>query len=393
MYQNMKRLVGYSLRHRGAVTAINSKYIWQNDDWTNFSWRSDELLPLLGKARQTQGKILIRVKALGVPLTDQAQAEILTEEAVKTSAIEGEILNRDSVRSSVARHLGLSHAGLPKAERHVDGLVEILLDATKNYDKSLTVKRLQSWHAALFPTGYSGLSKIRAGKWRTQPLQVVSGAVGKEKIHYQAPLSENLDKEMKDFLIWWETSKGTMEGFLRAAIAHFWFVTIHPFDDGNGRIARVLTDMALAQDEKLQMRFYSFSSQIMEERSDYYDVLEKCSKGKSDITVWMSWFLGCLMRAMEKSETLIVNVLAKADFWQRFSQTTMNERQRKVVNRLLDTGEGQFEGGLTTRKYVSLAKTSRATAFREISDLVDKKVLRQHPKSKGRSVSYDLNWG
>lgn len=375
------------------MTSNGPKYIWQNKNWSDFSWDSDELLPLLGKARQTQGKILIRVKALGVPLTNQAQAEILTEEAIKTSAIEGEVLNRDSVRSSVARHLGLSHAGLPRAERHVDGLVEILLDATRNYEKPFTAKRLQSWHAALFPTGYSGLSKIRVGKWRTQPMQVISGAVGKEKVHYQAPPSENLDKEMKDFLVWWEKSNGKIEGFLRAAIAHFWFVTIHPFDDGNGRIARALTDMALAQDEKLQMRFYSFSSQIMEERGDYYDVLEKCSKGKSDLTMWLSWFLGCLMRAMENSEMLITNVLAKADFWQRFSQMTMNERQRKVVNRLLDAGEGKFQGGLTTRKYVSLTKTSRATAFREISDLVDKKVLQQDSKSKGRSVSYDLNWG
>lgn len=354
-------------------------------------------MPLLGQARQTQGKILVRVRSLGVPLTDQAQAEILTEEAMKTSAIEGEILMRDSVRSSVARHLGLSQAGdrvgPATRDRHIDGLVEILLDATRNYDKPLTVKRLQSWHAALFPTGYSGLHKIRAGKWRTKPMQVVSGSVGKEKVHYQAPPAERLDKEMKDFLIWWEKSNGKMEGFLRAAIAHFWFVTIHPFDDGNGRIARVLTDMALAQDEKLAMRFYSLSSQIMEERNDYYDVLEKCSKGKSDITAWLLWFLGCTDRAIQKSEMIIGNVLAKADFWQRFSQITMNERQRKVVNRLLDTGVGQFEGGLTTRKYVSLAKASRATAFREIANLVEKKVLIQDPKSKGRSVRYDLNWG
>jgi len=224
-------------------------------------------------------------------------------------------------------------------------------------------------------------------------MQVVSGAVGKEKIHYQAPPVERLDKEMNDFLGWWEKSNGTTEGFLRAAIAHFWFVTIHPFDDGNGRIARALTDMALAQDEKLEMRFYSLSSQIMEECGDYYDVLEKCSKGKSDLTAWLSWFLGCANRAMQKSERIIGNVLAKADFWQRFSQITMNERQRKVVNRLLDTGAGQFQGGLTTRKYVSLTKTSRATAFREISDLVDKKVLQQNSTGKGRSVSYDLNWG
>lgn len=371
----------------------NSKYIWENKNWTDFLWSSDELLPHLGQARQTQGKILIRVKALGMSLTNQAQAEILTEEAMQTSAIEGEILKRDSVRSSVARHLGLSQAGLPPADRHIDGLVEILLDATRNYEKPLTVKRLQSWHAALFPTGYSGLHKIRVGKWRTQPMQVVSGSVGKEKVHYQAPPAEKLDKEMKGFLDWWEKSNGTMEGFLRAAIAHFWFVTIHPFDDGNGRIARALTDMALAQDEKLDMRFYSLSSQIMEERNDYYDVLEKCSKGKSDVTEWLSWFLGCANRAMQKSERIIGNVLAKADFWQHHSQTTLNDRQRKVVNRLLDAGEGQFEGGLTTRKYVSLTKTSRATAFREIADLLEKEVLIQDPKSKGRSVRYDLNWG
>ena len=371
----------------------NSKYIWENKNWTDFSWSSDELLPHLGQARQTQGKILIRVKALGMPLTNQAQAEILTEEAMQTSAIEGEILKRDSVRSSVARHLGLSQAGLPPADRHIDGLVEILLDATRNYEKPLTVKRLQSWHAALFPTGYSGLHKIRVGKWRTQPMQVVSGSVGKEKVHYQAPPAEKLDKEMKGFLDWWEKGNGTMEGFLRAAIAHFWFVTIHPFDDGNGRIARALTDMALAQDEKLDMRFYSLSSQIMEERNDYYDVLEKCSKGKSDVTEWLSWFLGCANRAIQKSERIIGNVLAKADFWQHHSQTTLNDRQRKVVNHLLDAGEGQFEGGLTTRKYVSLTKTSRATAFREIADLLEKEVLIQDPKSKGRSVRYDLNWG
>src|SRR3989338_10756913 len=247
--------------------ANHLKYIWEDRNWTDFSWSSDELLPYLGQARQTQGKILVRVKALGVPLINQAQTEILTEEDIKTSSIEGEILKRDSVRSSVARHLGLSQAGLPQADLHIDGLVKILLDATRNYEKPLTVKRLKSWHGALFPTGYSGLHKIRVGKWRIQPMQVVSGSIGKEKVHYHAPSAERLDKEMKDFLDWWEKSNGTIEGFLRAAIAHFWFVTIHPFDDGNGRIARALTDMALAQDEKLDMRFYSLSSQIMEERN------------------------------------------------------------------------------------------------------------------------------
>ena len=370
----------------------HSKYIWEDKNWTDFSWSSDKLLPHLGQARQTQGKILARVKALGIPLISQAQAEILTEEAMQTSAIEGETLKRDSVRSSVVRHLGLSEAGLPASDRYIDGLVEILLDATQNYDKPLTVKRLQSWHGALFPTGYSGLHKIRVGKWRTQAMQVVSGSVGKEKVHYEAPSADRLESEMKNFLNWWKKSEGTMEGFLRAGIAHFWFVTIHPFDDGNGRIARALTDMALAQDEKLQMRFYSLSSQIMEERNTYYDVLEKCSKGKSDFTTWLTWFLDCSHRAMQKSERIIGNVLAKADFWQHHSQTEMNERQRKVINRLLDAGQGQFKGGLTTRKYASMTKASRATAFREIADLVEKKVLIQDPESKGRNVHYDLTW-
>lgn len=374
------------------MAANSSKYIWQHKNWIDFTWDSGRLLPLLGKARQTQGKILARVKTLGLDLTSEAQAEILTEEAVKTSAIEGEVLNRDSVRSSVARHLGLNEAGLPRAERHVDGLVEILLDATRNYDKPLTAKRLKSWQAALFPTGYSGLHKIRAGQWRAGDVQIVSGPVGRERIHFQAPPKEKLDEEIKNFLAWWEKSLKTEEGFLRAGIAHFWFVTIHPFEDGNGRLTRALTDMALAQDEKLRVRFYSFSSQIMEERNAYYDVLEKCSHDGSDITEWLEWFLGCLIHAMEKSETIIAKVLAKAEFWQTHSQTIMNERQRKVVNRLLDAGEGQFQGGLTTRKYVSLTKTSRATAFREISDLVDKKIMIQRPESKGRSVSYDLNW-
>ncbi len=374
------------------MTANNSKYIWQDKNWPSFTWDSGRLLPLLGKARQTQGKILARAKSLGLYLTSEAQAEILTEEALKTSAIEGEILSRDSVRSSVARHLGLSQAPLPRSERHVDGLVEILLDAARNHDKPLTAKRLKGWQAALFPTGYSGLHKIRAGEWRGGDVQVVSGPVGRERVHFQAPPKERLDSEIKDFLSWWEKSLGREEGFLRAGIAHFWFVTVHPFDDGNGRVTRALADMALAQDEKSQVRIYSFSSQIMEERNAYYDVLEKCSKAGLDITEWLEWFLGCLIHAMEKSEIIIAKVLAKAEFWQMHSQTTLNDRQRKVINRLLDAGQGQFQGGLTTRKYASMTKASRATAFREISDLVDKKILAQNPQTKGRNVSYELNW-
>lgn len=369
-----------------------STYIWQRKDWTDFSWLSESLLPLLGKARQSQGEILARVRSLGLGLSQEAQAEVLVEETMKTSAIEGQILNRDSVRSSVARHLGLAEAGLPPVERHVDGMVEVLLDATQKYHQPLTAKRLKGWQAALFPTGYSGLHKIHVGQWRTGDMQVISGAVGREKVHFQGPPAEQLNKEMKDFLNWWGKSLGKTEGFVRAGLAHLWFVTIHPFDDGNGRIARSLTDMALAQDEKLPQRFYSLSSQIMEDRNDYYDVLEKSQKGSRDLTAWLEWFLGCLIRSMERSRHLVAKVLAKAEFWQKHSQTSMNERQRKVVNRLLDAGQGEFKGGLTTKKYVSMTKTSRATAFREIADLVEKKVLVKDPAGKGRNARYDLSW-
>jgi len=367
------------------------KYIWQRENWSGFSWESDKLLLLLSKARRVQGEILARGRALGINLTHQAQAEILIEEAIKTSEIEGEILNRDSVRSSVARHLGLSHAALSKADRDVDGLVDVLLDAAKNYDKPLVAERLYGWHAALFPTGYSSLQKIRVGKWRNKPMQVVSGPIGRHRVHYEAPPSEKLDQEMSNFLLWFKESKSGTEGFLRAAIAHFWFVTIHPFDDGNGRIARALTDMALAQDERIPVRFYSLSSQIMEERNAYYDVLEKISKGNGDITPWLVWFLDCLIRAMEKSQTIIGKVLAKSEFWQKHNQTTMNDRQRKVVNRLLDAGKEGFQGGLSTRKYVSLTRISRATAYREITELVENGVLHLL-KGRGRSAAYDIIW-
>ncbi|MBI1882825.1 MAG: Fic family protein [Chlamydiae bacterium] len=290
--------------------------------------------------------------------------------------------------------LGLPAGGLPAASRHVDGLVEVLLDATVNHHKPLTALRLKHWRAALFPTGHSGLSRIRVGNWRSidPPMQVVSDPIGREKIHYEAPPGKKVEEEMKQFLIWWKESLRHEEGLLRSGLAHFYFVTIHPFEDGNGRMARVLTDMALAQDEKLATRYYSLSSQIMEDRSSYYDVLEECQKGKGDVTRWLQWYLDCYCRSVEGAEKLIADVLAKAEFWQRSSTFELNARQCKVVNCLLDAGRGGFEGGLTTRKYVSMARVSRATAFREISDLVKKDVLRQNP-SKGRSVSYDINWG
>ncbi len=366
-------------------------YIWEGKKWPKLTWEKGALLSLISQARKAQGILLARVKSLGFELEGQAQADVLTEEAIKTSAIEGERLNRDLVRSSVARHLGLPAAGLAPATRSVDGLVEVLLDATRDYGKPMTAQRLKAWQAALFPTGYSGFSKIRVGKWRGyEPMRVVSGPVGREKIHFEAPPGKRIEKEMRQFLSWWESSLKSEDGLLRAAMVHFYFVTIHPFEDGNGRIARALTDMALAQDEKLGTRYYSLSSQIMEERDEYYRVLEECSKG-NDITGWLAWFLGCYARAVEGTEKIIANVLAKAEFWQKRENLEINERQRKVVNRLLDVGKGGFQGGLTTRKYVSMAKVSRATAFREISDLLEKGILRQN-FAKGRSVSYDLNW-
>lgn len=369
------------------------KYIWQSDAWPNLRWDSSVLLSPLGHVRLLQGKLLGRVKRLGFELGEEAHADILTEEAIKTAAIEGERLNPQMVRSSVARHLGLREAGLIPASRSVDGLVEVILDATQKYDRPLSASRLKGWHAAFFPSGYSGLHKIRVGQWRgKEPMQVVSGSVGKERIHFEAPPGETVEAEMRKFLHWWEASRKNTDGILRAGLAHLYFITIHPFEDGNGRIARALTDMALAQDEELNVRYYSLSSQIMEERKGYYNTLEKCTKSDStDVTGWLVWFLECFERAIQRSDKIIGNVLAKADFWQEHAQTLLSRRQKKVLERMLKAGPGGFEGGLTTRKYVSIAKVSRATAFREIADLLDKKILRQLP-GKGRSVHYDLSW-
>jgi len=369
------------------------KYIWQSSSWPEFIWDSDTLMPLLGQARLAQGNLLGRVRRLGFKLEGEAQAGILTEEAIKTAAIEGERLNPQMVRSSVARHLRLREAGLISTTRSVDGLVEVILDATQKYDETLSAGRLKGWHAALFPSGYSGLHKIRIGQWRgKEPMRIVSGPMGREKIHFETPPQELVETEMREFLRWWRSSRKITDGILRAGLAHFYFVTVHPFEDGNGRIARALTDMALAQDEKLNIRYYSLSSQIMEERDEYYDILEKCSKsGSADLTKWLVWFLECFRRAVQRSDKVIGNVLAKADFWQKYAQTELNERQKKIVNRLLDAGRGNFIGGLTTRKYVSITKASRATAFREISDMLDKKLLRRL-SGKGRSAHYDIVW-
>lgn len=367
--------------------------VWQSQKWPDLDWKSGSLLPLVSRARVAQGKLTAQVTHLGFGLSREAQAEILVEEAVKTSAIEGERLNRESVRSSVARRLGLPSAGLTPPSRAVDGLVEVLLEATRNHDKPLTATRLKTWQAALFPTGYSGLTRLRVGKWRSSshPMRVVSGAIGREKVHFEAPSGKCVEEEMRRFFLWWKESRLREDGLLRAGVAYFYFVTIHPFEDGNGRLARVLTEMALAQDEKLPTRYYSLSSQIMEERDEYYEVLERCQKGSGDITPWLEWFVGCHVRAVEGAGKLIGDVLAKARFWQFHAKDHINEHQRKVLNRLLDAGKDGFKGGLTTRKYVSLTKVSRATAYREITELLDGHIVHQNP-AKGRSVSYDLDW-
>jgi Fic family protein len=368
------------------------KWIWQRADWPMFRWDAEKILPLISQARLKQGKLLSKMSSIGFDLMRETCAEVLTEETVKTAEIEGESLNRDSVRSSVAKHLGLSTFGMPQPNRSIEGLVSVLFDATSQYDLKLSADRLKSWQAALFPTGYSGLLKIEVGEWRSssEPMQVISGALGREVVHFEAPPGPSIADEMEKFLDWWNHHH-LPDGLIRAGIAHFYFVTIHPFEDGNGRIARALTDMALAQDEKSQMRFYSLSAQIVKERSGYYQILEKCQRGDCNLTDWLAWYLTCYIRALDNSVTLISHTLAKADFWCRFSSTILNEKQRKVINLLLDAGKDCFEGGLTTRKYVSIAKVSRATAFREISDLLEKGLLLKNP-SKGRNISYDLNW-
>ncbi len=364
-------------------------YIWHHDNWTHFRWNTNQLLTPLGECRLQQGKLLSTVASLGFPL--ESQAEILAEETVKTAAIEGEQLDARAVRSSVARRLGLPDAGIP-ADRSVDGLITVLLDATRNHSDPLTFERLCGWQAALFPTGYSGMFRIRTGEWRGDtPMQVVSGPVGRETVHFEAPLFDRVPGEMSTFLQWWDSSLGKVEGVVRAALAHFHFITIHPFEDGNGRLARAITDMALAQDDGQAMRYYSLSAQIMAERGEYYNILERCQKGDGELTEWLLWFLGCFRRAISLSETVLSTVLDKAAFWRLHSQITLSERQKKVINRLLDAGKGGFEGGLTNRKYASMTNVSRATAFRELEALSNMGVIRQ--TGGGRSARYDLVWG
>jgi Fic family protein len=365
------------------------KYIWQHNAWPALTWDTDALLTPLGECLLLQGKLLSKVVSLGFNLEHQAQAEILVEEAIKTSAIEGEQLDVQSVRSSVARKLGLPSAGLP-FDRRVDDLVSVLIDATQNYDTRLSSERLWGWQAALFPTGYSGMHKIKVGGWRDseEPMRVLSGPIGREKVHYEAPPSDRLDQEIRNFLAWWDDSLGNVEGIIRAAIAHLRFVSIHPYDDGNGRIARALTDMALAQDDKQRVRYYTLSAEIMSEREDYYNILEKTQKGSCDVTGWLVWFLGCYARAIKHSDDLLNGVFSKAEFWRTHAQDKLTDRQKKVINRLLDAGPDGFEGGLTTQKFASMTHCSRVTAYRELDQLHVMGILKR--VGQGRSVRYEL---
>ena len=362
-------------------------YIHENDTWPEFTWREKDLADTLAHVRHQQGRLVGKMEGLGFDLRREATLHTLTEDVLKSSEIEGEDLDIDQVRSSIARRLGMDIAGLIPAERHVEGVVDMMLDATQQYKGALSPDRLFGWHAALFPTGYSGLLKITVAGWRRDqegPMQVVSGAMGREKVHYEAPAASLIGQEMGTFLKWFnEPPSG--DPVMRAAISHLWFVTIHPFDDGNGRIARAIADMGLSRSEQSQQRFYSMSSQIRKERKEYYDILEATQKGDSDITDWLLWFLHCLGRAIVGAEETLKTVLYKADFWNAHKGKFINERQTKIINRLL----GAFEGHLTSSKWAKLTKCSQDTALRDINDLVEKGVLAKG-QSSGRSTHYVL---
>lgn len=363
-------------------------YIHELTDWPNLTWDTQALSQALSAVRHKQGRHLGKMEALGFELRTEASVTALTNEVVKSSAIEGEKLDTDEVRSSIARKLGLDVTGLPKPGREVEGVVEMVLDATQDFEQPLTAERLHGWHAALFPTGRSGMHKITVAAWRTGehgPMQVVSGPPGKERIHFQAPDAERLDDEMERFLDWFNRSSD-IDPVLKAAVAHLWFVTIHPFDDGNGRLARAIADMALSRADGSKERFYSMSAAIETERKEYYIRLESAQRGSLDITSWVAWFLECLDRAIDDADTMLGSVLHKARLWQRINTSPVNKRQRKVINRLL---EHDWKGHLSTSKYGRIAKCSQDTALRDIKELVERGVLVRN-EGGGRSTSYRL---
>jgi len=363
------------------------RYIHELADWPNLTWDQARLSGLLAEVRHLQGRLLGRMEGLGFGLRAEAQLSTLTADVVKSSAIEGEKLSAEEVRSSIARRLGLEYAGTTVAGRDVEGIVEMVLNATQHYADPLTAERLFGWHASLFPTGRSGMHRIKVGAWRSAEsgaMQVVSGPIGREKVHFEAPPAERLDQEMTAFLQWFE-SNAELDPVVKAGIAHFWFVTIHPFEDGNGRIGRAIVDLGLARADGTAERFFSMSSQIEAERKEYYQQLEREQGNGLDVTEWLEWFLGCLGRAIQGSDETLSAVLLKAKVWERVNQKPVNERQRKVINRLLDG----FEGKLTTSKYAKLARCSEDTALRDIRALLDLGVLIKN-EAGGRSTSYEL---
>jgi Fic family protein len=364
-----------------------TRYIHELRAWPTFTWDDEKLILSLSEVRHKQGRLLGKLEGLGFQLREEATLETLTQDVIKSSEIEGESLPIDQVRSSIARRLGIEIAGEVTVSRNVEGVVEMMLDATQQYGQPLTEERLFGWHAALFPTGRSGMHKISVGAWRDDakgPMQVVSGAMGKERVHYQAPQASRLQSEMEKFLNWFNTPSVT-DPVLKAAVAHLWFVTIHPFDDGNGRIARAIADMQLARADGSRQRFYSMSAQIQRERNQYYDILESTQKGDLDITTWLLWFLDCLNRAIASSEQNLSGVIRKAKFWEAQQVAILNERQRRMLNKLMDG----FEGKLTTSKWAKIAKCSPDTALRDIQDLVEKGILEKE-EGGGRSTSYRI---
>lgn len=362
-------------------------YIHELKDWPEFRWDDNVLAEPLAAVRHRQGRLVGRMEGLGFALRSEATLQALTEDVLKTSEIEGEILDRDQVRSSIARRLGMDIGGLVPADRDVEGVVEMMLDATQNYREPLTDERLFGWHAALFPTARSGMQRIAVGAWRDDrsgPMQVISGPAGRERVHYQAPEAVRVGADMTAFLAWFNGEQG-IDSVLKAGVAHLWFLTIHPFDDGNGRIARAIADMQLARSEQSPQRFYSMSARIRQERKGYYEILEATQKGDLDITAWLAWFLACLSRAFDDTENILAGVLGKARFWEKHAGVSLNERQRDMLNRLLDG----FEGKLTSSKWATIEKCSPDTALRDITELLERGMLVKNAGG-GRSTSYSL---
>ena len=361
-----------------------AKYIYEYKNWPNFTWNNEKISLILGKVRHLQGKILGKMESFGFSIKEETILSTLTLDVLKSSEIEGEILNYDQVRSSIAKKLGIEHAGLFHNNRNVEGVVEMMLDATQNYEDPLNSNRIFGWHAALFPTGWSGIYKIDVGCYRNGEMQIVSGPMGKEKVHFRAPSPSTLNDEMTNFINWLN-EESQIDEVLKAAIAHFWFIIIHPFDDGNGRIARAITDMLLARSEKSSQRFYSLSNQILLEKKLYYKILQQEQHSSGDITEWLDWFLNCMYKTLKSTEEVLKSVTQKTKFWDKHHETILNSRQRFMLNKLLDG----FEGKLKSSKWAKITKCSTDTALRDIKDLIEKGILKKE-NSGGRSTNYEL---